>query len=507
MERGKVIPFPFHRKTSVPRRNAYTLRVFLVSGPYGEESVGQEIFRTLMLCGDQTLEDLHHAILCSYEREHDRHYEFCLGVNPNDPGGVRYTCREAVSQHGLYGRGKPGAGGRVGLAPLATIESLGLTQGQFFGYWYDQIEQWIHLIHVVSIEPVDDMEDYPLLLEKEGGLPAPVPSEAESRRNEPGPDEFGEEDFLVLLIGELQMRWRRQIENAPLNPNTRLRTALGKLPSHWVEAICRQGDPGEERRTRKACIEGLCERLPREDNLRMIWSSLPLPSREVLSWILLENQGWVKVQNLSRRFGADTDITWWWNEGQVPATPLGLLRMRGLVFVGKVRDGKRRVRIAVVPVELRKALTRIAQDPRCMEGGPPVRPSCERHASALSRNQENLLEAPVSERPEPDPWKGLESFNLRSFLSVCPLRAETEGIYAHTLGRIRRSPEAFPKRHVRELLTRMIRGRSVWSRLEAYKLGLVVLDEGFVASALTDTSRLIQQWAEEVLESPQERLF
>ena len=53
----------------------------------------------------------------------------------------------------------------------------------------------------------------------------------------------------------------------------------------------------------------------------------------------------------------------------------------------------------------------------------------------------------------------------------------------------------------------MIRGSSVWSRLEAYKLGLVLLDERFVEPALTDNSRLIQQWAENVLEPPQERLF
>jgi len=504
MEKGKVIPFPADKRASVPRPNVYILRVYLVSGPYGEESVGHEIFRTLKVRGDQTLEDLHHAIFCSYEREQDRYYEFCLGMDPNDPESVRYTCGEAVSKYGPDGPVKSGE--KVGLAPLATLESLGLTDDQFFGYWFDLIEEWIHLIHVILIEPADGSVEYPLLIEKEGGLPVPVSMDLDGREDGQGPDTLREEDVLILLMGEMQMRWRKQIENAPLKPNTRLKTALTKLPSHWLEAIGRQGGLGEVR-NRKDRIHALAEWLPREEILRKIWSSLPLPSREVVRWILLERNGSVKIQNLSRRYGADTDITWWWNEGQVPETPLGLLRSRGLVYVGKIREGKRRFRIAVVPMELRKALTRIAQEPRSMEGGPSSGDFLRREPSEMSFTQEDLLEAPVSERTDTDPWKGLDSFNLRSFLSVCPLREDTEGMYAQTLGRIRRNPQDFPRRQIRSFLTRMIRGSSVWSRLEAYKLGFVLLEERFVEPALSDSSRLIQQWAESVLAPPQERLF
>jgi hypothetical protein len=504
MQKGKVIPFPSDKRASFPRPKAYILRVYLVSGPYGEESVGQEIFRTLKVRGDQTLEDLHYAIFCSYEREHDRYYEFCLGMDPDEPEGVRYTCGEAVSKYGLCGHVKPG--GKVGLAPLATVDSLGLTNDQFFGYWFDLIEEWIHLIHVISIEPADGSVEYPLLVEKEGRPPTPAHSESGRRDDRHGPDSLREEDFLVLLIGELQMRWRKQLENAPLKPNTRLRTALNKIPSHWLEAICQQADLTKVR-TRKGRLEALAHWLPREGNLRRIWNSLPLPSREVLSWMVLEKSGWVKVQNLSRRYGADTDITWWWNEGQIPETPLGLLRINGLVYVGKIREGKRRFRIAAVPVELRKALAKIAREPQSMEGSPPLKPSDTRDGSTSPCRQEDLLDVPMQERTSADCWTGLESFNLRSFLSVCPLREDTEGIYTHTLGRIRRNPEGFPKRHVREFLTRMIRGRSVWSRLEAYKVGWTILDERFVAPALTDSSRMIQQWAQGVLVDPQEKLF
>ena len=114
---------------------------------------------------------------------------------------------------------------------------------------------------------------------------------------------------------------------------------------------------------------------------------------------------------------------------------------------------------------------------------------------------------PAPDSKQGDPWKGLESFNLRSFLSVCPMREDTEGMYAQTLGRIRRNPEDFPRRQVRSFLTRMIRGKSVWSRLEAYKVGFALFDDRFIETALTDRSRLIQQWAESVLEPSQESLF
>lgn len=504
MRKGKVIPFPARKRALVADARVYTLRVYLVSGPYGEESVGEEIFRTLKVRGDHTLEDLHHAILFSYEREHDRYYEFCLGMDPNRPAGLRYTGGEALSKYGLMDRVKPG--GSVGLAPLATVDSLGLKEDQFFGYWFDLIEEWIHLIHVISIEPGDASEDYPLLVEKQGRAPDPVSEGSVGRRLGRGTESLREEDCLILLMGELQMRWRRELEDAPLKPNTHLRTALNKLPSHWLEAVCRRAGLVDTR-NRKGRIEQLCGWLCREENLRKVWDSLPLPSREVISWIVLERGGSVKVQALSRRYGADSDITWWWNEGQTPETPLGLLRLNGLVYVGRVRDGKRRVRIAAVPAELRKPLARIAREPHSMEGSPPLRRSVTGNPSGSPSGQEELLDMPMPERGAEDPWKGLESFNLRSFLSICPLREDTEGLYTHTLGRIRRNPEGFPKRHVREFLKRMTNGRSVWSRLEAYKLGLTVLDERFVESALTDHSPMIQQWAQAVLDDPQQKLF
>ena len=100
MEKGKSIPFPADKRASVPRPNVYSFRVYLVSGPYGEESVGHEIFRTLKVRGDQTLEDLHHAIFCSFGRENDRYIGsrynqgFCAhqAVGPTSASTIMTTC-------------------------------------------------------------------------------------------------------------------------------------------------------------------------------------------------------------------------------------------------------------------------------------------------------------------------------------------------------------------------------------------------------------------------------
>ena len=93
MKTGKVIPFPIERRVPSYQPKAYTLRVYLVRGPYGKELEGKEIFRTLQIRGDQTLEDLHYAILYSFEREKDNDYEFCTGKDPYDRSGVRYVCK------------------------------------------------------------------------------------------------------------------------------------------------------------------------------------------------------------------------------------------------------------------------------------------------------------------------------------------------------------------------------------------------------------------------------
>lgn len=498
MESGKLIPFPLEKRFPASRLKAYTFRVYLVRGPYGEEAAGRTIYRTLKLRGDQTLEDLHFGILCAFDREEDRPYEFCFGKEPFDGREAKYVCTPCCTP--LTEEEDQEGDGCCGVARSVNLESLGLEEGQSFAYWFDLRNEWEHRVQVAAVEPARASEDYPWLVEKVGSAPELLPD----REGGDGEDleEIVEEDMITLLVGELQVRWREQVENVPLRADTRLATALRKLPAHWLEGMCEHHgieDPG----TRKGRVERLAAHLDSIKRLRRIWRSLPLPSREMLGWLVAEKEGWVKIQQLSRRYGTDPDISWWWNEGQVPETPLGLLRLNGLVYVGRTREGKRRVRIASVPVDLREALLTIVLDPKSMEdvsallkapGREPLDPAepCPEHGGRAAYQ---------------DPWRGVEALNLKSFLAVCPYRKDTEGLYTQMLGRVRREPTAFPKKDMREFLGRMIQGESDWNRLAAYKLGLAVLDERFVTSALADPSPLIRQWAQNALDNHQERLF
>jgi hypothetical protein len=72
------------RKTGDNR--LYTLDVFIINGPMTRSFVKKNrvISRTIQIRGDQTLEDLHHAIFYAFGREDEHMYEFQVG-------GIRFT--------------------------------------------------------------------------------------------------------------------------------------------------------------------------------------------------------------------------------------------------------------------------------------------------------------------------------------------------------------------------------------------------------------------------------
>lgn len=497
IEPAKVISF-------LPRRSlrktalsiVYTLRVYLIRGPYGEDAVGQEIYRTIQVRGDQSLEDLHYAIFCSFDRELDQSYEYCFGKDPYDRNGARYVCWDTRPGSEVSRKRK------VKTAKRCSLDSLTLQEDQLFSYWFGIGEEWMHLVHVLSIEPVEPHEEYPLLIEKVGCPPVADPSAGVKTEGE-AKDQRLAQEVLRLLVGEFQMRWRQNVENSPLSRNPRLLSALRRLPAPWLEGVCLKVKlKGSGKRTER--IQQLLEHLSVEENLREIWRSLPLPSREMLAWILTEQGGWATILRLSRRYGTDRDISWWWNEGQEPVTPLGMLRFHGLVYVGRTRIGERKYRIAAVPVELRKYLQKIVREPDSMAGSPPLSAGTPDKEGSRTRAESRPSKIV---RALPDLWQGLDSLSLRSFLTVCPLRKDTEGLYTRMLGRIRRDSGAFPRSHLQEFLDRMVRGGSRWSRLAAYKFGMSLFGRHFASSACRDESSLIRQWARSLLDERQEELF
>jgi hypothetical protein len=232
----------------------------------------------------------------------------------------------------------------------------------------------------------------------------------------------------------------------------------------------------------KERIAALCAELPRERLLRSAWEKLPEPPRRMLHWMLSHEGGYATLQKLSAKFERDDDITWWWNEGQTPVTSLGLLRLHGLVYVGRARTGRRNVRVAVVPVELRDGLFAISQDPGAFDGAPP-----------MPRVEEAPGEAGEQELPP-----GTQFVLLEEFVENTPLGPETERSYMGALSQVAACPEEWAPGPVRKLLSKIISSGDEDARIAAYSVGALKFGLEFAGAALDDPSEKVKRWAEDL---------
>jgi len=164
------------------------------------------------------------------------------------------------------------------------------------------------------------------------------------------------------MMDRIGIHHREKLESKPLPTGTHIRPALNKLPWCWTPGIC--VELGLENPTRAPeRVDVLEEYLTRPESIEEIWAGLPEDSRRILYWLVIENGGFATTRELYRRFGPDDDYSWFWHAGYLPTSPLGLLRLNGLVYVGMATINKHRVKIAAVPMELRKEITRLAAPP------------------------------------------------------------------------------------------------------------------------------------------------
>lgn len=150
----------------------YTFRVSLIGGPVPEEFGGKEISRTIQIRGDQTLEDLHHAIFKAYDRFDEHFYEFQFGKGPHDPKGKRYVLPQMIEQE----QGEPTISGDV---TQTRIDSLGLKVDRPFGYWFDYGDDWWHQLDVVAIDDKVPKGKFPKVIKRVGKSPPQYMDEEE----------------------------------------------------------------------------------------------------------------------------------------------------------------------------------------------------------------------------------------------------------------------------------------------------------------------------------------
>ena len=154
----------------------YTLRVSLLYGRSLSEKFVREnpvVSRTIQIRGDQTLEDLHHAIHDAFDRKEDQKYEFQFGEGPMDPDNLRYVLPAVFESRKM--RANPPAG-RV---DWTSIGSLYLEVDRSFGYRFDLDANWWHAINVEAVEDEIPRGKFPKMTKRVGKSPPQYAEEDE----------------------------------------------------------------------------------------------------------------------------------------------------------------------------------------------------------------------------------------------------------------------------------------------------------------------------------------
>ena len=131
-----------------------------MGGPVSAKFANKEVSRVIEIRGDQTLEQLHHAIFKAYDRFDEHMYQFQFGKRPFDPDGLNF---------GVAGA-KPGKKGE-GDARTTKLDDLDLKQGRAFGYWFDFGDDWFHQVQVDRIEQAIPTVTYPRVIKRVGKSP------------------------------------------------------------------------------------------------------------------------------------------------------------------------------------------------------------------------------------------------------------------------------------------------------------------------------------------------
>lgn len=175
MARPMTPAVQLHKPTDQDNVRLYTLEVFLLSGPITEKFAKKNpvVARTIQIRGDQTLEDLHHAIFDAFGRWEEHMYEFQFGKGPMDPKAPRYVLPHAFEAD----RGEKNP--PVGRVDQARIDSLGLEVGRSFGYWFDFGDDWWHQINVEAIEEKIPGGKFPKVTKRVGKSPPQYAEEDE----------------------------------------------------------------------------------------------------------------------------------------------------------------------------------------------------------------------------------------------------------------------------------------------------------------------------------------
>ena len=318
----------------------------------------KRIWRSIEVRADQTLDDLHAAIQAALDWDGDHLYSFFMSNQAWDEES-EYASPEGET---MWDESAP-------KADDAKIGSLGLQLKQKFMYIFDFGDEHRFEVEVIGINPNAPKDEYPRIVDGRGNVPPQYPDydeEEEVEESEENDEEYEEEvihgmDALMGLIvspdalmSHIEDQWRAEAEATPITIHSKHSAALNKLPAEWINGVCIAlglSPAGKKGDKTKQIVAHLSD----GENLKKTVTALSPRCRDALQFVL-EEGGWVKYGQLSRRFGDEAGDGWWWVQKGPPASVIGQLRARGLLFVGKAPIQSRNYRVAVIPKELRTLL-------------------------------------------------------------------------------------------------------------------------------------------------------
>jgi hypothetical protein len=160
-----------------------------------------------------------------------------------------------------------------------------------------------------------------------------------------------------LLAREIMVNWRASAEEILLTPEMNLKTVLEKQPIEWIEAISNFLGVNEGCKKKDDHIQAITTFLYSKSNLKRLLNTFTPPAKELLNTVL-EAGGFFPYVCLVKYFGNDLQDGFYWRE-KPPKSIIGVLRARGLLFVGHLQKGQKKVKIALIPADLRPLLTEV----------------------------------------------------------------------------------------------------------------------------------------------------
>jgi len=151
-----------------------------------------------------------------------------------------------------------------------------------------------------------------------------------------------------VLMNAFEDRSMEQAESVVLAPYTKLSAILNKYPFQWIDSICEEIKINVKER-KDAKVKLIAAKL--QNNIVEITANLSQKSKEALN-LILNNGGFLQYGKLK---GYDDEASFCWNENP-PKSTIGILRLKGILAVGKMPIAGRMYKVAMIPKDIRGLL-------------------------------------------------------------------------------------------------------------------------------------------------------